>query len=350
MSTELERSGAIPVTIISGFLGAGKTTLLNHIVHGEHGLRVAVLVNDFGAINIDTQLISSVDGDTINLANGCICCTIRGDLLNAALRLTERPERPEYIIVETSGVSDPVQVAQTFLLPALRQWLAVDSILTVVDAEQLGTLTGAHAYLAMEQMSVADIIILNKVDLVPADSIAALRREWLYPQARVIETTHARVPLELILGIGSFDPARLIGKPAVDIHVHGEDTDHPHTDHSAVFSTWNWTSDAPVSLNAIRKVSRELPTSIYRAKGFLYLADAPDRKAVLHVVGTRVKITLEDEWGAQPRRNQIVLIGAHGSIDADRLRQRFDGALEKNISPLGKVMGSVFEWMRGGSS
>jgi G3E family GTPase len=270
--------------------------------------------------------------------------------LNAALRLTERPERPQYIIVETSGVSDPVQVAQTFLMPALRQWLTVDSILTVVDAEQLGTLSGANAYLAMEQMSVADIIVLNKVDLVTPDKIKALRREWLYPQARVIETMHGRVTLDLILGIGKFDPARLMDKSAADIHIHRESDDHDHADHSTVFSTWSWTADEPVSLNAIRKVSRELPTSIYRVKGFLYLADVPDRKAVLHVVGSRVKVTLEDEWGVQQPRNQLVLIGAYGTLDAAKLQQRFDSALDKNISPLGKAMGTVFEWMRGGTT
>ncbi|NJO00189.1 MAG: GTP-binding protein [Anaerolineales bacterium] len=127
----------IPLTIIGGFLGAGKTTLLNHILHSDHGLRVAVLVNDFGAINIDTQLIVGVEGETISLSNGCICCSIRDDLMEATLQLLERPDPPEYIIVETSGVSNPGAVKLTFMFSSeLISRVRVDSIVTVIDAEQ----------------------------------------------------------------------------------------------------------------------------------------------------------------------------------------------------------------------
>src|ERR1041385_3292140 len=108
---------AIPVTILTGFLGAGKTTLLNHILHGDHGLKIAVLVNDFGAINIDTQLVVGIEGDTVSLSSGCVCCTIRNDLLNEPINLLRRPEPPQYIIIETSGVSDPASVAMTFMRP-----------------------------------------------------------------------------------------------------------------------------------------------------------------------------------------------------------------------------------------
>ncbi|MEM4204541.1 MAG: GTP-binding protein, partial [Candidatus Methanomethylicaceae archaeon] len=152
----------IPVTIITGFLGAGKTSLLNHILQHTQGLRAAVLVNDFGEINIDAQLVVGVESNTVALSNGCICCTIRDDLLMTVLDLVARPERPEYILIETSGVSDPVSIALTFMLPELRPYVVVDSILTVIDCEQLPSLEGENAILADLQIRSADMVVLNK--------------------------------------------------------------------------------------------------------------------------------------------------------------------------------------------
>jgi G3E family GTPase len=378
----VQTTNPVPITILTGFLGAGKTTLLNQLLHADHGLRVAVLVNDFGAINIDSQLVVGVEGDgeMISLQNGCICCTIRTDLLKTAVDLLRRPEPPEYIIIETSGVGDPAQVASTFMLPEIRQLVRVDSILTVIDAEQARSLENELYFLAMEQIGVADIVVLNKIDLVDAAQRAELHT-WIRSiseKSRIYETTYADVPPALLLGVGGYDPARLVGRTARDIHVHeaGEpsdhdhthdgdhdhdhahdgdhdhdhahDGDHVHTDHSLVFETWNWTTDQPLSLKALRKVIENLPTTIYRAKGFVFLAEMPDNRGVLHVVGKRVSLTFGAPWGDDKPTSQIVAIGTYGGVDADALRAAFEGtwAINQPASELERVKNQVMEWLR----
>ena len=180
----------IPVTIISGFLGTGKTTLLNYLLNAEHGLRVAVLVNDFGAINIDAALVTGVSGEsTIDLSNGCICCSIRDDLFEAVLQLIQRPDPPEYIVVETSGVSDPVAVSLTFIAPQLQSQTRVDSVITVVDSEHIGQIEGKGRELALDQIATADMVVLNKIDLVDKIERKALANfiRKRAPSARILK-------------------------------------------------------------------------------------------------------------------------------------------------------------------
>jgi G3E family GTPase len=370
----------VPITILTGFLGSGKTTLLNHLLNSDHGLRVAVMVNDFGAVNIDSQLVVGVEGEEegmISLSNGCICCTIRGDLLRAMVELMRRTDTPEYIIIETSGVSDPASVAATFMMPELKSFVRVDSILTVVDAEQGGDgLKDDQYFLAMAQVGVADIVVINKVDLVDAIQLQEMRN-WvreIIPRARIIETTHGRVPTELVLGVGAYAPERLAAVTAKDVHVHeaGVPTDHDHEhhhhgddahhnhdhdehdhhehlDHSLVFETWNWTTREPIAFKALRRALDGLPLTIYRAKGFVFLADMPDNKGVLHVVGKRVSLTIGAPWDAdETPHTQIVVIGSHGGVDPDDLRGRFDGTLAINQQPseLARINETVLDWVR----
>ncbi len=157
----------VPVTIISGFLGAGKTTLLNRILTGDHGLRIAALVNDFGSINIDAELIEQRDGDVVSLANGCICCSLSDGLLTSVVRLLRRPVPPQYIVIETSGVSDPLAVAHTFADPDLQPYALLDGIVTLADAELALTLDGEMAELARQQIRAADATIITRYSLTP---------------------------------------------------------------------------------------------------------------------------------------------------------------------------------------
>ena len=344
----------VPMTIISGFLGAGKTTLLNHILHGNHGLKIAVLVNDFGAINIDAQLVVGVEGETVNLSNGCICCTIRGDLLNETIKLLRREDPPEYIIIETSGVSDPIAVANTFLMPEIMPLVRLDSILIVVDADHILTLEEENYGLALDQITVADIIVLNKVDLVTPEELDEIKEKIIrriIPEARILEVTYGQVPLELVLGVGKYAPERLHQRAERDVHVHGVDEQHDHdhqhehasgqaehdhhhhTDHTLVFSTWSWTTDKPLSLRAIREMFEELPNTIYRAKGVIHLYDMPENMVILQMVGKRASLTLADEWGDEPPRTQIVMIASQGGLDVETLHTQLEACIVEATLP-----------------
>jgi G3E family GTPase len=344
---------SIPITIITGFLGAGKTTLLNHILHGDHGLKIAVLVNDFGAVNIDSELIVGVEGEeTVSLSNGCICCTIRDDLLAAVFKLVERDDHPEYIIIETSGVSDPYAVAQTFLMPALKPYVNVDSIVTVVDAEQIRDLKDDQAMLAVDQVSAADIVILNKVDLVSARELVHVKG-WINdvtPRARILETTHSQVPLALLLGVGEYAIEKLALRQTRDVHTHeiGEQSDHDHEhDHALVFDTWNYKADEPLVYEALCEAVDALPATIFRAKGLVQLKEAPDRKALMHVVGRRASLTFGQTWGQAIPKTQIVVIGSHGGVDANQLQQLFDACRQSVVETKGAdKLQSALNWVR----
>jgi G3E family GTPase len=344
---------ATPLTIITGFLGAGKTTLLNRILSADHGLRIAVLVNDFGAVNIDAALIVNVEGETYSLSNGCICCTIREDLVKAVLDVLNRPDPPEYIVIETSGVSDPLEVALT-LRPI--NAIAIDSILTVIDAEQITSLERQYAVLAMNQVGMADIVILNKVDLVDATGLAKARAyiKRVMPDARIYETTHGAVPLPLILNVGSFDAERLASRMPDDVHVHeagdgdGHD-DHDHPDHSLAFSTWTYTSPKPMSLKALQRMVENLPDSIYRTKGTVYLADEPDTPSMLQVVGRRATVTSQfGGWSGRIPVNQLVFIGTHGGIVTELLASQLEACWAENApkNELERMTNAALAWLR----
>ncbi len=322
----VEQLPTVKLTLLAGFLGAGKTTLLNKLVLAEHGVRVGVIVNDFGEINIDAELVASTDGDTVTLANGCICCTIRDDLLLTLFRLLHRDDAPEHVIIECSGVSDPAAVLRGFEEARLYDIVDIDACVVVVDAEQMMTLEFRDQPLALHQLAVADLVVLNKTDLVDdvqRDAVEAKVRETV-PGVRVLHSVRGDVPFDLLLGVGAFDPNKVL-PDAADVHVADADADvrDRRLDHDLVFSRWSFTSERPLQPDRVRAALDALPVGIYRAKGLLDVQGEPTRRVVVQVVGRRVDVELGNAWDDVPRRSQLVAIGLEGSFDPDALEASF---------------------------
>jgi G3E family GTPase len=304
------RAERIPVTVVAGFLGSGKTTLVNRILAGGHGLRVAVLVNDFGRVSIDARLVVSRDATTITLDNGCICCSISTDLVTQLVQLLEGPDAPEHVVVESSGVSDPGRLLVALRDPYLRRLARLDGVITLVDAAAAGEIPPQAQELARRQLASADVIVLNKCDLVDANDLSALRAHVAHPGARVLEAAHADVPLEVVLGVEPHEAER------------SGEHDAAAADHTDGFATWSWSSTTPLSYEAVRQVLGSLPAGVFRAKGFLHLVETPGERVVAHVVGRRVDIRPLGAWDVPQPCSELVFISLDGGIDTVGLRER----------------------------
>ncbi len=326
----------VPVTLLTGFLGAGKTTLLNHILSDQQGLRSAVLVNEFGEVGIDNELVVATSDQMVELSNGCICCSINGELQEAVHRVLERPEPLDLIVVETTGLADPLPVAMTFMAGDLRDRLRLDSIITVIDAEHF-SVTALESPIARAQVVYGDILLLNKADLVDEQRLKEVEAELraIKTDARILRASRGDVPLGLLLSVGLFETDRLASLQAQEDaheqhhnhgdHHHHEHHHHPHTPELEGFSSVSLAVDAPFDLRRFQHfLDIQLPESVFRAKGVLWFRES-ERRHLFHLCGKRFTIDDSDWPDGSERHTKVVVIGK--GIDQATLKAQLEACV-----------------------
>ncbi|WP_281967322.1 CobW family GTP-binding protein [Roseovarius nanhaiticus] len=297
-----------PITVVTGFLGAGKTTLLSHVLSDPQGLRIAVLVNDFGAVNIDAELLKDTGEEIISLENGCICCSLSQGLLATVTKVLSRSDPPDRILIEASGVSDPFEIVETLADPELRDYAPLDGVVTVVDADAMANPPEEVASLARRQVACAGLVLLNKIDLAGSGDLARAWVRSVSPDVPILETRNANVSLPRLLGISLNGTAQ------------GDGAEAPS------FESTAFTSTSPISLQHLHALVAALPRDIVRAKGIVNLIEKPDHRCLVQVSGGRATLTVGRPWDNECPQTRLVFIGIKGSVDAAWLRRQLEGS------------------------
>ena len=320
----------VPVTVLTGFLGPGKTTLLNYILTEQHGKRIAVIENEFGEVGIDDAIVIDAEEEIFEMNNGCICCTVRGDLIRILGNLMRRKDKFDQILIETTGLADPAPVAQTFFVDdEMAAQLKLDAIVTVVDAKHLlphldeEKPEGVENE-ALEQLAFADRIVLNKIDLADDDELSEVesRIQEVNPLAPIIRTQHGKVNLDAILDVGAFSLDRVL---ADDPEFLDPDAEHQH---DLTVTSVGIEVEGDLDLERLNdwlgNLLRTKGTDIFRSKGILSIAGMEER-----YVFQGVHMLLDGQpngtWGQEERRNRLVYIGRN--LDRESLEKSFRSCL-----------------------
>jgi cobalamin biosynthesis protein CobW len=320
----------IPATVVTGFLGAGKTSLLRHLIANANGKRLAFIINEFGALGIDREILigcgepDCAETDLIELENGCICCTVADDFVPAMRKLLDQPVPPDHIVIETSGLALPKPLVQAFNWPQIKSSVTVDGVIALVDAAALhaGRLTDADvqelprdhdnpvAELFQDQLACADLVLLNKIDLVDSTTrgdLRALLGRQLRKGVKLIEAEHGAIPAAILLGLSAAAETDLAARPS---HHEAEGEDHEHDEFESFVVALDTGMD-PAEVAARVSAAAEIH-DILRVKGFLAVADKPLR-CVLQAVGPRVERYFDRPWeSGEERLSRLVVIGLAG--------------------------------------